>query len=93
MYLAAQAVILVTELVTLQSAAKLWIFTAESTSATDYKYFPITLQSVLSIGAFRSYKDEDYVAWAELADNTKFTCGIFNDYTGNGYVRVIAIAI
>ena len=73
------------------SVAKLWIFTAESTSATDYKHFPVTLQSVLSIGAFRSYKDEDYVAWVELTDNTKFTCGISNDYTGNGYVRIIAM--
>ena len=73
--------------------AKLWIFTAESTSAANYKYFPVTLQQVFSIGAFRSYKDEDYVAWVELVDNTKFTCGISNDYTGSGYVRIITIVL
>lgn len=72
---------------------KLWVYTSESTSASDYKYFPTTLQKVLSIGAFRSYKDADYVAWVELVDNTKFTCGISNDYAGSGYVRIITIAL
>lgn len=67
-----------------------WGTEAESTSATDYKYFPVTFNAEVYIAVPTSdYKSS--AAWIDSINTEKFICGIGDDYAGNYNVSYFAI--
>jgi hypothetical protein len=60
---------------------------SESTSGTDYKYFPITFNATVYV-AIPTSTYKSVVSWISDVTTEKFLCGIGNDWdtSANAYI-------
>ena len=75
-----------------------WMYCDESTSTSDYRFFPIKFPKTLFYINAHSihYNTHYYISWASNADTEKFLCGLGPDYAGdqkNGGMQILAFGI
>lgn len=71
-----------------------WGVVKESSSSSDYKYFPISFPNscFIVIGVINEYPVSDFFTpWAYPVDKTKFLIGAEKDYTSVYNMGYIAI--